>query len=73
MQTVCIFLATCLYVDPDVNLETALRLRPYDALIGIDKSLQEIYLESYQFLRLHAILHDASGFCAEQSRKCPGY
>ena len=35
------FLATCLYMDPDVNLETALKLRPYGGLIGIDNSSME--------------------------------
>ena len=67
------FLATCLYLYPDVNLETALKLRPYGGLIGIDNSSLDTYLKSYKFLRLHAILHDASGFIAEYSQKGPGY
>ena len=67
------FLATCLYLDPDVNLETALKLRPYGGLIGIDNSSLDTYLKSYKLLRLHAILHDASGFIAEYSQKGPGY
>ena len=28
--------ATCPYLDPDVNLETALKLRQYGGSIGID-------------------------------------
>ena len=67
------FLATCLYLDPDVNLETALKLRPYGGFIGIGNSSLDTYLKSYKFLRLHAILHDASGFIAEYSQKGPGY
>ena len=67
------FLATCFYLDPDVNLETALNLRPYGGLMGIDNSSLDTYLKSYKFLRLHAILHDASGFIAEYSQKGPGY
>ena len=72
------FLATCLYLDPDINLETALKLRPYGGLISIDNSSLDNssfdnYLNSYKFLRLHAILHGASGFIAEQSQKGPGY
>ena len=67
------FLATCLYLDPDVNLETALKLRPYVGLIDIENSSSDTYLKSYKFLRLHAILHDASGFIAEYRQKGPGY
>ena len=32
------FLATCLHLDPDVNLEIALKLRPYGGIIEIDNS-----------------------------------
>ena len=64
------FLAACLYLDPDINLETVLKLRIYGGLIGIDNST---YLKSYKFLRLHAILHDASRYIAEHSQKNPGY
>ena len=32
------FLAACLYLDPDINLEIVLKLRPYGGLIGIDNS-----------------------------------
>ena len=32
------FLAACLYLDPDINLEIVLKLRPYGDLIGIDNS-----------------------------------
>ena len=67
------FLAACLYLDPDINLEIVLKLRPYGGLIGIDNSSLDTYLKSHKFLRLHAILHDASGFIAEDSQKGPGY
>ena len=67
------FLAACHYLDPDINLEIVLKLRPYGGLIGIDNSSLDIYLKSYKFLRLHAILHDASRFIAEHSQKGPGY
>ena len=67
------FLATCLHLDPDVNLEIALKLRPYGGIIGIDNSSLDAYLKSFKVLRLHAILHDASGFIAEYSQKGPGY
>ena len=67
------FLAACLYLDPDINLEIVLKLRPYGGLIGIDNSSLDEYLKSHKFIRLHAILHDASGFIAERSQKGPGY
>ena len=63
------FLAACLYLDPEINLEIVLKLRPYGGLIGIDNSSLDTYLKSYKFLRLHAILHDASGLIAEQSER----
>ena len=49
------FLAACHYLDPDINLEIVLKLRPYGGLIGIDNSSLDTYLKSYKFLRLHAI------------------
>ena len=33
-----VFLATSLYLDPDINLETAFKLRPYGGLRNIDSS-----------------------------------
>ena len=67
------FLAACLYLDPDSNLEIVLKLRPYGGLIGIDNSSLDKYLKSYKLLRLLAIFHDASGFIAEHSQRGPGY
>ena len=67
------FLASCLYLDPDIDLDIALKLRPYGGLIGIDNSSLDKCFKSYKILRLHAILHDASGFVFEYSEKEPGY
>ena len=50
-----------------------LKLRPYGGLIGIDNSSLDKYFKSYKILRLHAFLHDASGFVFEYSEKGPGY
>ena len=44
------FLAACLYLDPEINLEIVLKLRPYGGLIGIDNSSLDTYLKSYKFL-----------------------
>ena len=38
------FLAACLYLNPDINLEIVLKLRPYGGLIGIDNSSLDKYL-----------------------------
>ena len=57
------FLGTCLHLDPEIDLDIALKLRPYGGLIGIDNSALDKYFKSFKILRLHAILHDASGFC----------
>ena len=67
------FLATCFYLDPDLDLDIALKLRPYGGLIGIDNSTLDNYIKSYKILRVHAFLHDASGFIFEHSEKGPGY
>ena len=32
------FLATCHYLDPDLDLNIAMKMRPYGGLIGIDNS-----------------------------------
>ena len=32
------FVATCFYLDSDLDLDIALKLRPYGGLIGIDNS-----------------------------------
>ena len=71
MNDFCTF-GNCLHLDPDVNLEIAVKLRPYSGIIGIDTSSLDGYLKSFKVLRLHAILH-ASGFIAEYSQKGPGY
>ena len=63
------FLATCQYLDPDLDLDIAVKMRPYGGLIRIDNSSLDLYFKSYKILRLHAILHDASGFVFEYSEK----
>ena len=67
------FLANCLYLDPDHDLEIALKLRPYGGLIGIDNSSLDVYFKNFKVLLLHALLHDACGFVYEYSEKGPGY
>ena len=67
------FLATCLYLDPDLDLQIALKLRPYGVLNGIDNSSLDVYFKNFKVLRLHAKLHEACGFVYEYSGKVPGH
>ena len=67
------FLATYFYLDPDLDLDIALKLSAYGGLIGIDNSTLDKYFKSYNILRLHAILHDASCFVFDHGEKRPGY
>ena len=66
------FLAAGQYLDPDIDLEATLKLRPYGGVIGIDNSSLDNCCKSFKKLRLHSILHDALGFIAEDSHKKPG-
>ena len=67
------FLATCLYLDHDLDLEIALKLRPHGGLIGTDNSSLDVYFKNFKVLRLRAKLHDACFFVYEYSEKGPGY
>ena len=67
------FQATCLHLDPNIDLDIALKLRPYGGIIGIDNSSLDKYFKSFKILRLQAILHDAAGFVYELSENGPGY
>ena len=60
-----------MYLDPDLDLEIALKLRPYGGLIGINNSSLDVYFKIFKVLRLQAILHDACGFVHEYSEKGP--
>ena len=44
-----------------MNYDVAIKLRPCGGLIGKDNSLDK-YLNDSKILRMHAILHDATGF-----------
>ena len=71
-ERVLYFLETCLYSDPDLDLENALKLRPYRGLIGVDNSSLDVYFKNFKVLSFHAILHDACGFLCEFREKGPG-
>ena len=69
-ERILYFWASSQYLDPDLDLDIAMKMRPYGGLLGIDNSLDK-YFKSYKILL--AILHDASGFVFEYSEKGPGY
>ena len=64
------FLAACKYFSQIENfdVDTALKLRPYGRLNGIDNFSWDKYLNCSKILRIHAILHDAGGFIQEKPR-----
>ena len=66
------FLAACHHIHPDFDLDLAIKFQPYGGLIGIDNSRLDRYLNHNKILRLHAILHDATGFIYELTRRGPG-
>ena len=67
------FLVICLHEDPEIDVDIALKIRAYDGLIGIDNSALDKYFRSFKILRLHAILHDATGFVYEYGEKGSRY
>ena len=67
------FLETFFHLDPNIELNNALKLGPYGGIIGIDSWSLVKYFKSFKILRLHAILHDAAGFVHEFGEKGPGY
>ena len=66
-------LTSCLQLDPEIDLDIALKLQPSDGLIGTDNSALDKYFKSFKILRLHAMLYDASGSVYEYSETGPGY
>ena len=44
------FLAAFNYLDPHIDLETPLKLRPYGGLIGIDELSLDNYIKSFKKL-----------------------
>ena len=69
------FLATCSFFNEstDFVFDIAMKLRPYGGLIGIDNSSMDRFLKDSKILRLHAILHDATGYIQEYYKQGPGY
>ena len=43
------FLATCLHLDSNIDLDIALKLRPYEGKIGINNMSLDKYFKSFKF------------------------
>ena len=67
------FLATFLTLDPNIDLDMALKLRPFGGFTDMDNSMLDKYFKSLEILRIQAILHDAQVFVFDLSEKGRGY
>ena len=67
------FLATCKYLNPRADLDYVVKTIPFGGIIGIDNSKLDYFFRYFKLIRLHAILHDASGFVKSNYNIGPGY
>ncbi len=67
------FLATCFILVNDIDLDFVDEKCPFGGIIGCGNSNLEKIFRYSKIFRLHAILHDASGFIKREFNKGPGY
>ena len=67
------FLAVCMLVDPNSDLQVINKLAPLGGLIGPGNSRLHEYLKHLKILRAHAAFHDAYGFMKEEYGLGPVY
>ena len=67
------FLAVCMFIEPNSDLQVINKLAPHGGLIGPGDSRLHKYLKRFKILRTHAAFHDAFGFMKEQYATGPGY
>ena len=67
------FLATCYHINDRADLEFINTKCPYGGIIGINNSRLDSLFGFSKIFRLHAVLHDASGFMKSCYRIGPGY
>lgn len=67
------FLAACAHIYPQVDLEFVNDTCPYGGIIGIGNSRMDVILNKFKLFRLHAVLHDASGYMKSYNGMGPGY
>jgi len=67
------FLAACKCINPHIDLYDVNVKSPFGGLIGVDDSRLESIFSFSKIMRMHAVLHDASGFMKRYSNDGPGY
>ena len=67
------FLASCLSLDKDVDLEHINKDCLYGGRIGVGDSRLDAYLQRLKIFRLHAIFHDSTGYMKNKYNIGPGY
>lgn len=68
-----LFLATCFFISPDIDIQKVSAECPYGGIIGIGDSRLESILGSYRLFQLHAAFHDACGYMKTRFDLGPGY
>jgi hypothetical protein len=67
------FLACCYHIDKHIDADEIILDCPHGGLIGIGDSRLEIIFGNFKLFRLHAALHDASGYMKDKFDAGPGY
>lgn len=67
------FLASCLTLDKGVNLPFINEDCRYGGTIGMGDSYLDNVLKHFKIIRLHAILHDSTGYMKQKFGIGPGY
>ena len=67
------FLAACKCISPHIDLHDVNVKSPFGGLIGVNDSRLERIFSFSKIMRMHAVLHDASGFMKRYSNEGPGY
>ena len=67
------FLAACKCINPHIDLYDVNVKSPFSGLIGVDDSRLERKFFFSEIMRMHAVLHDPSGFMKRYSNEGPGY
>ena len=67
------FLAVCMFIEPNSDLQVINKLAQHGGLLGPGDSRLHKYLKHLKILRTHAAFHDAFGFMKEQYATGSGY
>ena len=67
------FYSACKTISPYIEYITVENQCPHGGKIGMGNSKMHNFFKKYKTLRLHAILHDASGYMKREWNKGSGY